>query len=86
MLYAKFTKPNSGYDGGKFARDRGLVVGEAYEVTHVAMGQSYTNIYLAGFGGKLSNGFNSVYFEFYEDAECTEPVNIYEDARYNPYW
>lgn len=84
-IYAKFVHPNSGYDKGEFARSKGLVVGDSYFVEYISMGQSYTDIYLRGYGDKLSDGFNSVYFEFFEDAECTIHIDIYSDARTNPY-
>lgn len=84
-IYAKFVHPNSGYDKGEFARSKGLVVGNSYFVEYISMGQSYTNIYLRGCGERFSDGFNSVHFEFFEDEECTTPINIYEDSRINPY-
>ena len=43
------------------------------------MGQFYTYIRLKKFGNRF---FNSVFFEFYEDGE---PLNIFEDDRFNPY-
>lgn len=55
-----------------------LIVGEMYEVESVSMGQSYTDVYLVG----KNSGYNSVMFEFYEDGKS---LDIYSDARFNPY-
>ena len=79
-LYAKFVHPDWGLEyNKKKVREVGLEVGRKYRVTSVDMGQSYTNIGLAGFQGL----FNSVQFEFYDEND--QPHDIYNDADYNPY-
>lgn len=56
-----------------------LQIEQEYEVDWISMGQYYTYIRLKEFGDRF---FNSVFFEFYEDGE---PLNIFEDDRFNPY-
>ena len=58
--------------------EKEIQIGEAYEVSSIDMGQSRTYVVLVG----IDNWFNSVYFEFFEDGE---PINIFNDERYNPY-
>jgi hypothetical protein len=78
-VYARLTKLDAGYACHKELIERcGLVVGSAHEVEHIIMGQSYTTIKLKG----CNTYFNSVNFEFEEDGK---PLNIYRDARFNPY-
>ena len=55
-----------------------LEIGKIYEVEDISMGQSNTRIRLKGINGI----FNSIYFKFYYN---DEPINIYEDKRFNPY-
>ena len=55
-----------------------LEYGKTYEVVDIDMGQSFTSIYLDG----KPFPYNSVLFEFYEDGEL---LDIYKDARFNPY-
>ena len=55
-----------------------LEYGKMYEVEDIDMGQSYTSVYLKD----MRNPYNSVIFEFYEDDEL---LDIYKDARFNPY-
>ena len=55
-----------------------LEYGKEYEVRGIDMGQSYTSVYLKD----MRNPYNSVIFEFYEDGEL---LDIYKDARFNPY-
>ncbi len=79
MLYAKFMYPDNGYDyDEEYAKKMGLKVSERYEVEDVDMGQSHTSIYLKNIKGC----FNSVHFEFEENGN---PIDIYDDPRYNPY-
>lgn len=79
MLYAKFTYPDSGYYYDvEYAKKIGLKVGERYEVEDLSMGSSHTSVYLKNVKGS----FNSVQFEFEENGE---PIDIYNDPRYNPY-
>lgn len=78
-LYAIVTTLNAGYDSDKkAAEEAGLKVGDRFTVRSVSMGQSHTTIYL----NEFDRGFNSVFFDFEESGEL---INIYRDARYNPY-
>lgn len=79
MVIAKFTNPENGFphDAEK-AKKAGLIAGNEYPVSDISVGQSYTNVYLENFQGP----FNSVQFEFYEGGE---PLNIFQDKRFNPY-
>jgi len=52
-----------------------LEVGKVYKVKDISIGSSYTHVFLEGF----KEGFNSVYFEFYE------PKDIFSDKSFNPY-
>lgn len=80
MLYAKFMYPDNGYDCDvEYAKKAELKTGERYEVEDLYMGQSHTSIYLKNINGS----FNSVQFDFEE--EDGSVVDIYKDARYNPY-
>lgn len=79
MLTAKFTKPESGYDYDRETCAELLTLGQEYEVSDVAMGQSHTSIYLKDFPNHV---FNSVNFEFYKRGKLH---NIFRDPRYNPY-
>lgn len=78
MLFARFTDSLSGGDDDYKTTNarRELKVGDFYEVESVDMGGCYTTIYLKDFP-KLP--FNSINFEFFE------PIDIYEDERYNFY-
>lgn len=55
-----------------------LKVEHFYEILHIDMGSSYTNIFLKDIPGI----YNSVCFDFFED---NKPINIYGDKRFNPY-
>jgi len=55
-----------------------LAVGESYEVEEISMGSSFTFITLKG----KSDAYNSICFSFYENGK---PLDIYNDARFNPY-
>ena len=56
----------------------GLTEGTIYEVEDISMGQSYTSVYLK----EHQRGYNSVYFEFYEN---DQQLDIFKDKRFNPY-
>jgi hypothetical protein len=73
MVIAVYNHPENGLHPCE-----GLEEGKEYIVTDVSMGQFYTSIFLDGF----SKCFNSVNFDFFEDGK---PLNIYRDARFNPY-
>lgn len=78
-VYARLTKLDAGYAHDKERIERcGLVVGSAYEVERIIMGQTYTTIKIK----ECNTHFNSVNFEFEEDGK---PLNIYQDKRFNPY-
>ena len=79
MLYAKFMRPDNGYNSDiERAKKAGLIIGEKYEVEDLCMGGSYTSIYLKN----IDIGFNSVQFDYEEDGQ---PIDIYESPKYNPY-
>jgi hypothetical protein len=79
-LTAKYHQPDMTYSSCEYdwLKKQNLTDGAEYDVEKVDMGQSYTSITLVGIKG----GFNSVWFEFFEDGK---PIDIYRDARYNPY-
>ena len=79
MLFAKYTRPNAGYPEEREQVKKMLTLDAMYPVDYISMGQSFTTVYLIGFD---NYGFNSVNFTFYEDGKR---VDIYSDARYNPY-
>jgi hypothetical protein len=76
--YAKFTKPNNGYDSQQ-EQAKVLVLGAAYEVEHVSMGQSSTSIRLKNVKG----AFNSVMFDFYD--HHMKSIDIYNMPEFNGY-
>lgn len=79
-LFAKVVTLEGGYSSDeKKIRRSGYQIGDMFEVESIDMGQSYTTIYDA----KDGNGYNSVYFEFYD--EYGVEVDIYNDPLYNPY-
>lgn len=78
MILAKYAHPNNGHDFQQVEINSHLKVKELYEVKSVVMGNFSTTVYLNGF----DCGFNSVFFDFYENGE---EVDIYMDARFNPY-
>lgn len=80
MLFAKVVDLDCGYDHGKYPREKGLKVGDVFEVAAVHMSATYTTIV-----DEAENRFNSVHFEFFLDKECTKPHDIYNDPLYNPY-
>lgn len=55
-----------------------LVVGDVYHVDFIDMDRWYTDIYIAG----KPSPYNSVIFEFYENGD---PIDIYNDPKYNPF-
>ena len=79
-LYAKYTKPNAGYNCDKETNQKYLILNQRYEVSDVSMGQSHTTIHLKDFP-KVA--FNSISFEFYHDDELIDLVDFPE---YNPYY
>lgn len=74
-LFAQYIHPGYGHEHQQATAQKLLAPGVLYEVERLSMGQSSTTIFLKGF----DVAFNSVMFEFFE------PVNIYRDARFNPY-
>lgn len=72
-IAAVYKYPDTGYRPAQ-----NLIVGNAYKVTGIYMGSSSTTITLYGF----QNEFNSVQFDFFEDGK---PLDIYSDARFNPW-
>lgn len=79
-LFAKVVTLNGGYDGDKEKiRNSGYKIGDMFEVEYVSMGQSYTTIV----DKKDGEGYNSVYFEFYDSNG--DEVDIYRNPYYNPY-
>ena len=79
-LYAKYTKPNAGYNCDKETNRKYLTLNQKYEVSYVSMGQSHTSIHLKDFPKAV---FNSVSFEFYHD---DEPIKLVDFPEYNPYY
>lgn len=78
-LYATVKSLDVGYQHDREQFEKAcLKLEDRFVVRNVSMGQSHTNILLEGF----DVSFNSVAFDYDEDGE---PINIYEDARYNPY-
>ena len=55
-----------------------LEYGKMYEVEDIDMGQSYTSVYIVD----KPYPYNSIFFEFYENGKL---LDIYKDARFNPY-
>ena len=66
------------FDGDKELASKYLVPDTDYEVYSIDMGSWMTDIYLIGY----KYGFNSIYFDFYEDGK---EIDIYKDPRFNPY-
>ena len=89
MLYAKCTKPDSGYDyDSKLCKDL-LDMKKMYAVKEVCMGGWHTDIILEEFDERYENtprykySFNSVNFDFFD--ENNNPVDIYSMPEYNPF-
>lgn len=59
-----------------------LEIGKEYGVENISMGGYHTTIFLKEIKVDGCGGFNSVLFEFFENGE---PLDIYEDERFNPY-
>ncbi len=78
MVFAKYLHTDCGYNHEKEYIEKSLTLGESYPIRSINMGQSNTSVYLEGF----KVGFNSVFFDFFEDGQ---EINIYRDARFNPY-
>lgn len=89
MLYAKCTKPDSGYAyDSKLCKDL-LDMEKMYAVKEVYMSGWHTDIILEDFDERYENtplykySFNSVNFDFFD--ENSNPVDIYSMPEYNPY-
>lgn len=79
QIYAIFKHPDWGMDGDiQSVKEAELVLDLPYQVAEIDMGQSFTYIRLVG----SQRWFNSVHFDFEEKGE---PINIYNDPRFNPY-
>lgn len=64
MIVAVYSHPNNGYESDrKMCKDAGLVVGKEYEMSHISVGSSSSEVYLMEFPNKH---FNSVHFDYYE--------------------
>ena len=79
MIYAKVVTLDGGYDCEQEKIRRDHKIGDVFEVYDIDMGSCHTDIY----EGK--DCYNSVYFEFFSDFECTKPYDIYSDPVFNPY-
>lgn len=78
-VYAIVRDLDCGYQGDRDqVAKAGFKVGDRFTLKGVSMGQSHTTVTLKGH----PVGFNSVFFDFEEDGE---PLDIYRDARFNPY-
>ena len=78
-LYAKVMRLHGGFDDEQEFIRQNYKIGDVFKVTAVDMGKWHTDIYE---GDKV---YNSIYFDFFLDAECTQPHDIYEDPYFNPY-
>ena len=74
MITAKVIRESQ--DDGWLNHD--LEYGKEYEVRGIDMGQSYTSVYIVD----KPYPYNSIFFEFYENGKL---LDIYKDARFNPY-
>lgn len=77
-IFAKLEHPESGYPSN-VEDAKQLEAGRYYEVEHVSMGQSHTNIFLKDVKGI----FSSVQFEFFDKERY--PIDIFEMPEFNPY-
>lgn len=64
-LIAYYAHPERGRKYEREDAARVLNEFQRYYVTKVDVGQSYTKVWLYGFGQELGDGFNSVFFDFY---------------------
>ena len=82
MLYAKVTRPNSGYTFDK-EKIKGLPSDDCYfRVSNLSMGGSHTSIFIDGYRG----AFNSIHFTFYKVVgNKFIEHDIFSDPYYNPY-
>ena len=82
-IYAKFLGKNGSDFHKERAKTANLEIGKWYRVEHIEMGGSFTDIFLEGY----PKSFNSVMFEFAEefDFDTLVDIDIYRDARFNPY-
>ena len=78
-LYAKVVTLEGGYKKEQETIRTHHKIGDIFEVTYMEMGSWHTDVY------EGDEYYNSVYFEFFADAECTQPIDIYEDPDFNPY-
>lgn len=79
QLYAKVVTFDAGFEYDKEQIRANHTLGDVFEVTLIDMGGCHTDVYE---GDKY---YNSVFFDFFLDAECTKPHDIYEDPDFNPY-
>ena len=79
MIYAKVVTLDGGYEHEEEKIRRDHKIGDVFEVYDIDMGSCHTDIY------EGRDYYNSVYFEFFSDFECTEPYDIYSDPVFNPY-
>lgn len=79
-MYAKVITFNAGYDDEQIEMENTFKIGDVVPIKSIEVGQSHTSVYLLNFDGV----FNSVFFDFYEDAECSKKINIYNDLRFSP--
>lgn len=61
--YAKLVTLNAGYPHDKLQVKKNLILGNTYVIEDMYISAWYTDVYLEGFSG----GFNSVFFEFYNE-------------------
>ena len=64
MIYAKFTRPEAGYQSDQDQCSKlGLVVDKEYEMQSISVGSCSSTVRLKDFPNEY---FNSVHFEYYE--------------------
>lgn len=79
-IYARFVAPDAGYDSDQQkVRAASLELDKRYVLDDASVGSWFTDVWLEG----VSGTFNSVHFEF-ED-EAGNPVDIYHMPRYSAY-
>ena len=73
-LIAYYAHPERGRKHEREDAARILNEFQLYYVTKVDVGQSYTKVWLYGFGQEIAHGFNSVFFDFYceETKRCVD--------------
>ena len=78
-LYAKVVNLTGGYKNHQEFIRKNHKLNDVFKVTGIDMGSWHTDVFE---GDKC---YNSVFFDFFLDAECTKPHDIYEDPEFNPY-